>query len=123
MRLLLDTNVLILSIAGQLRPDVMDMLDDPANDLFVSHVSLWEIAIKSGLGKLRMPGDLDEQVEQLGIAELPLSRRHIEAYRELPVLHRDPFDRMLVCQAKAEDLILVTRDRQLAEYDIAVLPA
>lgn len=123
MRLLLDTNVLILSIAGQLRPDVMDMLDDPANDLFVSHVSLWEIAIKSGLGKLRMPDDLDEQVEQLGIAELPLSRRHIEAYRELPVLHRDPFDRMLVCQAKAEDLILVTRDRQLAEYDIAVLPA
>ena len=123
MRLLLDTNVLILSIAGQLRPDVMDMLDDPANDLFVSHVSLWEIAIKSGLGKLRMPGDLDEQVEQLGIAELPLSRRHIEAYRELPVLHRDPFYRMLVCQAKAEDLILVTRDRQLAEYDIAVLPA
>lgn len=123
MRLLLDTNVLILSIAGQLRPDVMDMLDDPANDLFVSHVSLWEIAIKSGLGKLRMPGDLDEQVEQLGIAELPLNRRHIEAYRELPVLHRDPFDRMLVCQAKAEDLILVTRDRQLAEYDIAVLPA
>lgn len=123
MRLLLDTNVLILGIAGQLRPDVMDMLDDPANDLFVSHVSLWEIAIKSGLGKLRMPGDLDEQVEQLGIVELPLSRRHIEAYRELPVLHRDPFDRMLVCQAKAEDLILVTRDRQLAEYDIAVLPA
>lgn len=123
MRLLLDTNVLIQSIAGALRPDVMDMLDDPANELFVSHVSLWEIAIKSGLGKLRLPDDLDDQVEQLGIIELPLSRSHIAAYRALPLLHRDPFDRMLVTQAKLENLIFVTSDKQLAEYDIAVLPA
>ncbi|QDO96921.1 type II toxin-antitoxin system VapC family toxin [Ferrovibrio terrae] len=123
MRLLLDTNVLIQSIAGALRPDVMDMLDDPANELFVSHVSLWEIAIKSGLGKLRVPDDLDVQVEQLGIIELPLSRPHLAAYRELPLLHRDPFDRMLVTQARIENLILVTSDRQLAEYDVTVLPA
>lgn len=123
MRLLLDTNVLIQSIAGALRPDVMDMLDDPANELFISHVSLWEIAIKSGLGKLRLPDDLDTQVEQLGIVELPLSRSHVTAYRKLPLLHRDPFDRMLVTQAKLENLILVTSDRQLSEYDVTVLPA
>lgn len=123
MRLLLDTNVLIQSIAGALRPDLMDMLDDPANELFVSYVSLWEIALKSGLGKLRVPDDLDIQVEQLGIIELPFSRLHIAAYRELPLLHRDPFDRMLVTQARIENLILVTSDRQLAEYDVTVLPA
>jgi PIN domain nuclease of toxin-antitoxin system len=123
MRLLLDTNVLIRSIAGALRPEMMDTLDDPANELFVSHVSLWEIAIKTGLGKLRLPDDLDSQIEQLGLVELPLSRAHITAYRELPLLHRDPFDRMLVTQAKLEDLILVTGDKQLAEYDVTVLPA
>lgn len=123
MRLLLDTNVLIRAIEQNLRPETLDLLADPANELFVSDVSLWEVAIKTGLGKLKTPGNLEEQLEQLGIVGLALNRRHITAYRELPLLHRDPFDRMLVAQAGTEDLILVTQDRQLSDYDITVLPA
>lgn len=57
------------------------------------------------------------------MATLPLERSHIAAYRELPLLHRDPFDRMLIAQAKVENLILVTRDRRFADYDVTVLPA
>lgn len=123
MRLLLDTNVLIWSIAGSLGADTLTVLADSQNDLFVSDISLWEIAIKTGLGKLQVPPDLEIQLDRLDIAGLPLQRAHIAAYRDLPPLHRDPFDRMLVAQAKQENLILVTRDRQLADYDITVLPA
>lgn len=123
MRLLLDTNVLIRAIEQNLRPDTLDLLADPANELFISDVSLWEVAIKTGLGKLKLPGDLAEQLQKLGILGLSLSRRHIAAYRDLPLLHRDPFDRMLVAQAGTEDMILVTQDRRLSDYDITVLPA
>jgi PIN domain nuclease of toxin-antitoxin system len=123
LRLLLDTHVLIRAIESSLRPEVIDLLADPENDLFVSDVSLWEVAIKAGLGKLKTPDDLDDQMVQLGMIGLPLERSHIAAYRSLPVLHRDPFDRMLVCQAQVENLILVTADHRLADYDITVLPA
>lgn len=122
MRFLLDTNVLIWSIAEALKPETLDALADPENDLFVSDVSLWELAIKTGLGKIQTPPDLDEQMERLGMKGVQLNRTHIAAYRDLPLLHRDPFDRMLVAQAKVENLILVTRDRALADYDITVLP-
>ncbi len=122
MRFLLDTNVLVWSIAAALKPETLDALADPDNELFVSDVSLWELAIKAGLGKIETPPDLEEQMERLRMTGVPLNRRHITAYRELPLLHRDPFDRMLVAQAKVENLILVTRDRNLADYDITVLP-
>jgi PIN domain nuclease of toxin-antitoxin system len=123
VRLLLDTNVLIWAIAETLGRDTLDMLADAENELFFSDVSLWELAIKTGLGKLRTPDDLEDQLETLRIRPVPLQRSHIAAYRDLPLLHRDPFDRMLVAQARAENLILVTRDRRLADYDITVLPA
>jgi PIN domain nuclease of toxin-antitoxin system len=123
LRFLLDTNVLIRAIESSLRPDLIDLLADPENELFVSDISLWEVAIKSGLGKLRTPDDLDGQIERLGMSGLALDRTHIAAYRALPLLHRDPFDRMLVAQARAESLILVTSDRRLADYDVTVLPA
>lgn len=122
MRFLLDTNVLVWSIAESLRPEIMQVLGDPENDLFVSDVSLWELAIKTGLGKLTTPPDVEEQMDRLGMKGVSLNRQHIAAYRTLPLLHRDPFDRMLVAQAKIENLILVTRDRVLADYDITVLP-
>src|SRR3546814_11627096 len=82
------------------------MLADPENDLFVSDISLWEVAIKAGLGKLQTPDDLEAQLELLRIQPMPLQRSHIAAYRELPLLHRDPFDRLLVAQATAANLIL-----------------
>lgn len=123
MRFLLDSNVLIWSIEHALRPDVMDLLADQDNDLFVSRVSRWEIAIKAGLGKLQIPDDLDDQMHDLRIADLTLETSHIAAYRQLPLLHRDPFDRMLIAQAKVENLTIVTRDRRFAEYDVTVWPA
>lgn len=123
MRLLLDTHVLIRAIESSLRPEMIDLLADPENELFVSDVSLWEVAIKVGLGKLKTPDDLDDQMARLGMIGLPLERTHIAAYRSLPLLHRDAFDRMLVSQAQVENLILVTGDRLLADYDIAVIPA
>lgn len=123
MRFLLDSNVLIWSIEHALKPDVMNLLADRANELFVSRISLWEIAIKSGLGKLQIPEDLDEQLQALHMAALALEMSHIAAYRQLPLLHRDPFDRMLIAQAKVENLTIVTRDRRFAEYDVTVWPA
>src|SRR5688500_8899546 len=101
----------------------MDLLADQDNDLFVSRVSRWEIAIKAGLGKLQIPDDLDDQMHDLRIADLTLETSHIAAYRQLPLLHRDPFDRMLIAQAKVENLTIVTRDRRFAEYDVTVWPA
>lgn len=123
MRFLLDTNILIRAIEERLREQSLTLLADRNNELYVSDVSLWEIAIKTGLGKLALPDDLDHQMAILGMTGLAITRDHISGYRELPLIHRDPFDRMLIAQAKTENLVIVTADRRFAEYDIGVMPA
>ena len=125
MRLLLDTHVLLwcLSAPNELRADTRDKLQDPDNVVLVSTVSAWEMAIKRALGKLRAPADLEEQLRRRRFTELPLHLRHVRALRDLPPLHRDPFDRMLVAQAVADDLALVSRDTRVQRYPVACVPA
>jgi PIN domain nuclease of toxin-antitoxin system len=87
----------------------------------VSAATIWEIAIKRALGKLDAPGDLLFQLEQSGVDLLPVTARHADLVATLPPHHGDPFDRMLIAQAGAESLILVSGDADVARYDVEVL--
>jgi PIN domain nuclease of toxin-antitoxin system len=125
LRLLLDTHVLLWSLADpdELRADARSALVDPANDVCVSAASTWEIAIKGARGKLRIPDDLSSRIAILRFSELPVTIAHSVEAGALPDHHRDPFDRMLVAQARAEGLTIVTRDRVLTLYDVETLAA
>jgi len=123
MRLLLDTHVLIWWDEGaRLRRTARDAIRD-ADQVYVSAVTGWEITIKTALGRLRPTRTVAEAVGDSGFEELPLRLRHAEALAGLPLHHRDPFDRMLVAQALADGLTVVTRDASFQRYDVAVLPA
>jgi PIN domain nuclease of toxin-antitoxin system len=94
-----------------------------AADVFVSVVTPWELGIKQAAGKLELPDDLIEQIEATGFDMLAIQPDHATAAPRLPPLHADPFDRMLIAQAHAEQLTVVTADRRFDQYDIDVLPA
>ena len=87
----------------------------------LSPVTLWEITIKQGFGKLYGPPDLAERVRDMGFRELPVTHTHAITAGRLPLHHRDPFDRILVAQAMVESLTLVTRDPDIRRYDVDVL--
>ena len=116
MGTLLDTHALIWWAGSDSRitPALRHRLDDPEEEVFVSAASAWEIATKVRLGKLRPPDallqDFLQAVEDLGFLALPISLRHGYDAGMLPGSHRDPFDRMLAAQARAEDLVLVSAD-------------
>jgi PIN domain nuclease of toxin-antitoxin system len=125
LRLLLDTQVLIWSL---LKPDRLlattrEEIQDGANDVFVSIASPWEIAIKKSRGNLDPPDDLDVQLAEKRFSLLPISLRHTRAIESLPHHHGDPFDRMLVAQAQTDGLTIVTSDRKIARYQVAVMRA
>lgn len=106
--------------SARLSPDVRDAIAH-ADIVYVSAASAWEVAIKVRLGKLRIPGPFQRAVEDSGFTALAIAFRHAELVAELPDHHADPFDRMLVAQARAERLTLVTHDRVFAPYRVAVL--
>jgi PIN domain nuclease of toxin-antitoxin system len=120
--LLLDTHVALWGITADAALDV-EFLDrlrrDP--DIFLSPVTLWEITIKQATGRLGGPPDLAERVAGMGFRELPVTHPHAIAAGRLPVHHRDPFDRMLVAQARVESLTLATRDADIQRYDVDLL--
>jgi PIN domain nuclease of toxin-antitoxin system len=125
MRLLLDTHLLLWSIASsrKLPKEARALLEDTENEVFYSTASLWEIAIKSALRRsdFRVDvGALYAALPEAGIAELPIRGVHAVALTTLPDIHRDPFDRMLVCQARTEPLVLLTNDEVLARYPAPV---
>ena len=125
MRLLLDTHALLGWLADEgLSARARDAIADPDNVVTVSAASAWEISIKKALGKLAAPDDLEEQVRAAGgFTLLPITIAHAMAAGRLARHHDDPFGRMLVAQALAEGLTLVTRDRRFDEYGVARLPA
>jgi PIN domain nuclease of toxin-antitoxin system len=120
--LLLDTHVVLwwLTDDGTLADDIKDRIDWEA-DVYVSPATIWEVTIKQAIGKITEPADLPEQIRDSGFRELPITFAHGIAAGRLPLIHRDPFDRMLIAQAKLEDLTLVTRDADIKRYDIEVL--
>lgn len=125
MRLLLDTHVVIWWLADDdcLGVEAVDAIGNPDNIVFVSAVTGFEVATKKNLGKLDAPDDLPDQLRESAFEELPVTLFHgLEAGR-LPLHHRDPFDRLLVAQARSEGLVLVTADRMLSNYDVQTMPA
>lgn len=125
MKVLLDTH-LILWAAGdpdRLSEDARQLLLDPATELYYSAASLWEVTIKRALGRSDFeidPRRLWRMLPVNGYRELPVTGEHAIAVEALPLLHKDPFDRLLLAQAHVEGFTLLTVDRQLAEYGAPV---
>ena len=94
---------------------------NPTNKLIVSAATAWEIAVKQALGKLTMDGDLQQSVRDQGFAMLPVTFAHAAELLTLPTIHRDPFDRMLVAQARVENLPLLTVDPHIPHYPANVI--
>jgi PIN domain nuclease of toxin-antitoxin system len=124
LRLLLDTQCLLwwLSANSRLGPNSRHLIDS-AVDVVLSTVSVWEISIKLRLGKLDVAGDVFDRIEKTGYRLLPVAFAHAVTAGALPPHHRDPFDRMLVAQAQLEGLTIMTSDRRIHAYDVAVVPA
>ena len=123
MGLLLDTHVVLWWLADDpVLPDEIKNRLDHEPDAYVSAATVWEVAIKQAIGKLPEPAGLPERIRSCGFAELPISSQHAMTAARLPLIHRDPFDRMLVAQAQDENLTLVTRDPRCRKYEVTVLP-
>jgi len=126
---LLDTHLLLWAAEGgeaasRLSPAAERLICDPDNRLFFSAASIWEVAIKAGLGRDDFtvdPGLLRRGLLDNGYGEIPITSQHAAAIRRLLILHKDPFDRMLVVQADVEGLILVTADSVVAQYPGPIL--
>ena len=121
MRLLLDTHLLLWTALGseKLPPEAHDLIVEPGTELVVSAASLWEIAIKNGLGRSDFQVDphlLHRSLLDNGYAELPVTSAHALEVGLLPLLHGDPFDRILIAQARVERIFLLTADKTLARY-------
>ena len=121
-RFLLDTHVLLwwLDDSAELGPRCKELIADQRNQIYISAATTWEISIKKGLGKLEAPDDIDSIVEDEGFSKLPISLYHGQLAGSLPMLHRDPFDRMLIAQAQAEGLILMTSDSNIGQYNLCL---
>lgn len=121
-RFLLDTHTLLwwLVDSPQLGERCKEIISDQRNQIFVSAATSWEISIKMSLGKLEAPEDMDSVVEDEGFSKLPISLYHGQLAGQLPPIHRDPFDRMLVAQAQAEGLIIMTADENIGQYGVRV---
>ena len=121
-KLLLDTHAFLWwrSEPQRLEPAARSAIASAAI-AFVSVASAWEVAIKTALGKLRLPESLEAGVDDSGFEKLMISFSHAEGVATLPHHHRDPFDRMLIAQARAENLVLVTHDRKFQPYEVDIL--
>ena len=127
MRILIDTQCFLwfLGSTKQLGIKAQEVLADPDNELFLSAASAWEISIKYGIGKLKLP-DLPElyipqKLLNNGITGLPVEFTHVLQVHSLPLIHKDPFDRLLIAQAQAESLTLLTADPILFKYKVAFI--
>jgi len=119
LTILLDSHVFLWSVIDDYRlsPEAHAMIKGEEL-IFVSIVSLWELTIKAKLGKLVFPEDILDSIEDNGYKILPMKIEHIKEYGKLPLIHKDPFDRLIVSQAKSEDLLLITADKEILKYDI-----
>ncbi len=126
MRYLLDTHTYLWWVLDdhRLSKRARSILDDPQLDILLSVASIWEITVKLAIGKLALNAPLARVVidepDRNGIDSLDVRREHACRTAELPLLHRDPFDRLLVAQAQIEDLTLITKDPVIAEYPVRV---
>ena len=123
-RLLLDTNVVVWLLLGsreELTPTGLAALEDDRNTLLVSAASVWEMAVKRSIGKLQIDDGWARELGRLDLEPLPVTAVHAAAVEHLPWHHRDPFDRLLLAQARCEATPLVSRDQMMARYDVAIV--
>lgn len=123
MRLLLDTHILLWLMSGDRRLTARARSQIvAASEVYASSASIWEIAIKWKLGKLpQHPGMVAAKLDVAGLHELPVTNAHVLATADLPLHHRDPFDRLLIAQAQSESMRLLTADARLAPYSDLVV--
>ena len=124
LRLLLDSHILLWMITRErrIRQATIATILDPGNQVYVSAASVWEIEIKRASGRLQAPDNLIEFIDNSGFIELMVTFRHGDLAARLPMHHRDIFDRMLIAQAQAEGLTLVTDDSQITRYEVPIMP-
>lgn len=125
MRLLLDTHVLLWWLDGDRRLGAVaaSRIEDDATGVYVSAATAWEIAVKRAAGKLAAPFDVVSEIDEEGFLPLAITVEHGVAAGGLPLHHTDPFDRMLVAQARTEGLWLVTSDAAIRQYDVPLVDA
>ncbi len=123
MDILLDTHILLWWLAddARLSEKARALIADQANQITVSAATAWEVVIKKALGKLSIDGDLEQEIGRQGFAMLPVTFAHATEISSLPAIHRDPFDRMLVAQARIENLRLLTVDQNILRYPANVI--
>lgn len=130
MKYLLDTHVFLWACVEpeKLSSDSMEIIKNPNNILFLSSASVWEISIKMKIGKLKILNEnldfktfIEKSLEALELKELPILNKHVFSLYHLPDIHKDPFDRILIAQAKSENLILITNDTQIKKYNVKTL--
>ena len=125
MILLLDAHALLwwLDDRPTLVASARATIADPANDVLVSAATVWELGIKRALGKLHVTADVRGAIDRAGFSGLPITLEDAKSAAELPLHHRDPFDRMLVAQAQRLDAVIVSCDRAFAAYGVPILQA
>ncbi len=123
MRLLLDSHAFLWWAEADptLGTAARNAIADPANDVLISIAALWELVIKASLGKLALPDDVETMVVSQGFSVLSISFVHLRQFAALPRHHKDPFDRMMIAQALAEGIPIVTTDRRFAAYGVQVV--
>jgi len=124
---LLDTGVWLWSVGKveRLNRATRELLSDPKQELYLSSATVWEIAVKASIGKLQFPEPIRtliprETIRQ-GLRPLPVTYTHALGVYDLPLHHRDPFDRLLVAQARAEDMVLIAADHDLEKYTVEIM--
>jgi PIN domain nuclease of toxin-antitoxin system len=122
MRILLDTHIVLWYVTDdeKLKQNVIDLIENEDNQIYISIVSLWEMSIKASLGKLHLTQPIEDFIGP-NIQLLPIEIEHISVIKSLPFHHRDPFDRMLIAQSMVTNLMLVSEDSQFKNYDINLL--
>ena len=122
---LLDTHVFIWAMeeSKRLSQDIKDKIINPRNKIFISVATVWEIVIKKAIKQIRLNFDIETSIRNAGFEVVPIKLPHALGVEKLPLHHRDPFDRVLISQAKAENLILITADRKIWKYRIKILKA
>lgn len=124
MNLLLDSHCLLWWLGDMEMSDAArDAIGDPANTVFVSSASIWELEITAALGRLVVDADLIAEVPESGMSWLPITAVHGRTAARLPAHHRDPFDRMLIAQAQVEDYTLISRDSVFGSYIVSLIEA
>lgn len=122
MNYLLDTCVFIwaMSDPNQLSKKIKNIIEDCSSNIYISSVTPWEMSIKKSIGKLNCPDNIEEVIKLNDFKELPITFKHTSELKKLPPHHNDPFDRMLISQARIENLTILTNDEKILAYEVKV---